>query len=101
MRIPRLFHSEPRKAGFCDRSLIPTLMTSRSAAIILSLLPAAGGAADPSPVSPVKPESSKHTNRLSREKSPYLLQHQHNPVDWYPWGEEPSRRRERKTNRSC
>src|SRR5438046_1257394 len=29
-----------------------------------------------------------HTNRLSREKSPYLLQHQYNPVDWYPWGEE-------------
>jgi uncharacterized protein YyaL (SSP411 family) len=28
------------------------------------------------------------TNRLSREKSPYLLQHQHNPVDWYAWGEE-------------
>jgi uncharacterized protein YyaL (SSP411 family) len=27
-----------------------------------------------------------HTNRLSREKSPYLLQHQHNPVDWFPWG---------------
>ncbi|MDP4200475.1 MAG: thioredoxin domain-containing protein [Bacteroidota bacterium] len=27
-------------------------------------------------------------NRLSREKSPYLLQHAHNPVDWYPWGEE-------------
>ena len=32
--------------------------------------------------------SSLHTNRLSREKSPYLLQHQHNPVDWFPWGEE-------------
>src|SRR5438132_8033557 len=30
----------------------------------------------------------KHTNRLAREKSPYLLQHAHNPVDWYPWGEE-------------
>src|SRR5215469_8000323 len=29
-----------------------------------------------------------HTNRLSREKSPYLLQHQHNPVDWFAWGEE-------------
>jgi len=29
-----------------------------------------------------------HTNRLSREKSPYLLQHAHNPVDWYPWGAE-------------
>lgn len=26
-----------------------------------------------------------HSNRLSREKSPYLLQHAHNPVDWYPW----------------
>lgn len=27
-------------------------------------------------------------NRLAKEKSPYLLQHAHNPVDWYPWGEE-------------
>ncbi|MBA3957492.1 MAG: thioredoxin domain-containing protein [Parachlamydiaceae bacterium] len=29
-----------------------------------------------------------YTNRLIRQKSPYLLQHAHNPVDWYPWGEE-------------
>lgn len=29
-----------------------------------------------------------HTNRLAKESSPYLLQHAHNPVDWYPWGEE-------------
>jgi uncharacterized protein YyaL (SSP411 family) len=29
-----------------------------------------------------------HTNRLANEKSPYLLQHAHNPVDWYPWGAE-------------
>ncbi|MBF8304410.1 MAG: hypothetical protein HW399_785 [Dehalococcoidia bacterium] len=28
------------------------------------------------------------TNRLINETSPYLLQHAHNPVDWYPWGEE-------------
>ncbi|HYI09482.1 MAG TPA: thioredoxin domain-containing protein [Thermoanaerobaculia bacterium] len=28
------------------------------------------------------------TNRLAQETSPYLLQHAHNPVDWYPWGEE-------------
>jgi uncharacterized protein YyaL (SSP411 family) len=28
------------------------------------------------------------TNRLAGESSPYLLLHQHNPVDWYPWGEE-------------
>jgi uncharacterized protein len=27
-------------------------------------------------------------NRLARETSPYLLQHAHNPVDWYPWGDE-------------
>ena len=30
----------------------------------------------------------KYTNHLISEKSPYLLQHAHNPVDWYPWGEE-------------
>ncbi len=29
-----------------------------------------------------------HTNRLASETSPYLLQHAHNPVDWYPWGDE-------------
>lgn len=32
--------------------------------------------------------SAKFANRLAKEKSPYLLQHAHNPVDWYPWGEE-------------
>jgi len=32
--------------------------------------------------------SHAHTNRLATETSPYLLQHAHNPVDWYPWGEE-------------
>lgn len=31
---------------------------------------------------------SKKANRLINEKSPYLLQHAYNPVDWYPWGEE-------------
>ena len=30
----------------------------------------------------------KHTNRLINETSPYLLQHAHNPVDWYPWSDE-------------
>lgn len=30
----------------------------------------------------------KFTNRLSTESSPYLLEHAHNPVDWYPWGHE-------------
>ena len=31
---------------------------------------------------------AKFTNRLAKETSPYLLQHAHNPVDWYAWGEE-------------
>ncbi|MDN5200104.1 thioredoxin domain-containing protein [Fulvivirgaceae bacterium BMA10] len=30
----------------------------------------------------------QYTNKLINESSPYLLQHAHNPVDWYPWGEE-------------
>ena len=30
----------------------------------------------------------RFTNRLLLETSPYLLQHAHNPVDWYPWGAE-------------
>jgi uncharacterized protein YyaL (SSP411 family) len=36
----------------------------------------------------VSPAQAQHTNRLAQEKSPYLLQHANNPVDWYPWGEE-------------
>ena len=32
--------------------------------------------------------TKKYTNRLSGETSPYLLQHAHNPVDWYPWSDE-------------
>jgi len=36
----------------------------------------------------IQPAHPAHTNRLARERSPYLLQHAHNLVDWYPWGEE-------------
>ncbi len=52
------------------------------AALLAALLPlcAAEGAGDKG-----KP---KHTNRLARETSPYLLMHAHNPTDWYPWGPE-------------
>src|SRR3954447_24679741 len=35
-----------------------------------------------------EPARSEHMNQLAHEKSPYLLQHAHNPVEWYPWGEE-------------
>ena len=53
-------------------------------------------AQDPDPKSAHGQESTetadkaKHRkpNRLIREKSPYLLQHAYNPVQWYPWGQE-------------
>ncbi len=35
-----------------------------------------------------KAAKKRHTNRLAKETSPYLLLHAHNPVDWYPWGAE-------------
>jgi uncharacterized protein YyaL (SSP411 family) len=54
-----------------------------STTLLCSALGAFAAAAEPEP-----PKDKKHTNRLSRESSPYLLQHAHNPVDWYPWGEE-------------
>ncbi len=46
------------------------------------------------PLVPAQEEESspvftpRHQNRLIHETSPYLKQHAHNPVDWYPWGEE-------------
>src|SRR3989338_9426217 len=45
------------------------------------------------PASIKNPQDNKitrqpYTNRLVKEKSPYLLQHAYNPVDWYPWGTE-------------
>ena len=45
------------------------------------LLPLGMMAAEPS-------KEPIHVNRLAKESSPYLLQHAHNPVDWYPWGPE-------------
>src|SRR5207302_640922 len=33
-------------------------------------------------------QATARENRLARESSPYLLQHKHNPVDWWPWGTE-------------
>jgi len=34
------------------------------------------------------PPATRRANRLAHERSPYLLQHAYNPVDWYPWGPE-------------
>lgn len=33
-------------------------------------------------------QTTRIPNKLAEEKSPYLLQHAYNPVNWYPWGEE-------------
>src|SRR5213080_589094 len=46
------------------------------------------GPGDPRHSQSAATKAHEHTNRLAHEKSPYLLQHAHNPVDWYPWGEE-------------
>src|SRR5882672_2705009 len=56
-------------------------MRSLMAALLLLMVP------QDKPVDEKKMEH-KHTNRRAKEKSPYLLQHAHNPVDWYPWGPE-------------
>lgn len=42
----------------------------------------------PTTLLPMVGPMRSHTNRLATEKSPYLLQHAHNPVDWYAWGPE-------------
>ena len=40
------------------------------------------------PQNPRMSDPSRPANRLAKESSPYLRQHAHNPVDWYPWGAE-------------
>jgi hypothetical protein len=63
-----------------------TIIAARLWATAIVLLISGGLAHGVEPPAPAaKP---KHTNRLAKETSPYLLQHAHNPVDWYPWGEE-------------
>jgi uncharacterized protein YyaL (SSP411 family) len=40
------------------------------------------------PTPAITAEPARPANRLAKETSPYLLQHAHNPVDWFPWGDE-------------
>src|SRR5688500_6505024 len=42
-----------------------------------------------------EPKAKAKANRLAKESSPYLLQHAHNPVDWYAWGPEAFERAKR------
>src|SRR5258708_522606 len=57
-----------------DNEVDPPLLKRKSVALALAGLTMTATPAIP--------------NRLIHEKSPYLLQHAHNPVDWYPWGAE-------------
>ncbi|CAI5765940.1 spermatogenesis-associated protein 20 isoform X1 [Podarcis lilfordi] len=65
-----------RRAG-----LSRTSWARRSIQLRAALAMATGGKGSQS-------STARPTNRLIYEKSPYLLQHAHNPVDWYPWGQE-------------
>src|SRR3982751_3368285 len=65
------------------RYVLARLLKTRPAVLAALLLAAGVGSAEPA-----KGSKPRHTNRLARETSPYLLLHAHNPVDWYPWGNE-------------
>jgi uncharacterized protein YyaL (SSP411 family) len=75
-------------------SLAQSFRVERALAFLFAIVTAdACTAAQTQPGIEVSPSPSisagnRHTNRLAGEKSPYLLQHRHNPVNWYPWGEE-------------
>src|SRR5918911_638602 len=60
--------------------LPPSLLMRRSLAALLCF---------PPPITAAEPNKDPGpANRLAKESSPYLLQHAHTPVDWYPWGPE-------------
>ncbi len=67
-----------RRLGRAAASDVKVLV---AAALLVSTMLLTTGYADPG-------ETVAPTNHLGGETSPYLLQHAHNPVDWYPWGEE-------------
>src|SRR5215472_4446974 len=77
-RTPAGRRPSPRKRPAMPRRT--ALLALVGPLLVLSALPAAGQ----------KPAEKKArpANRLARETSPYLLQHAHNPVDWFPWGAE-------------
>ncbi len=64
--------------------------STRRGAMLLALLAAAAFACEPPKDAPMSQPATKpeYTNHLIHATSPYLLQHAHNPVDWYEWGPE-------------
>ncbi len=63
-------------------------MKTFSAIAILTLLSFTSCGQQQNSSDNMKTDQHKYTNHLINESSPYLLQHAHNPVNWYPWGEE-------------
>ena len=86
-RLLRLQGQAQPKLFVCWNRLLSMVAAS---VVLLSLMGQAFADAPSAPVPPQTPAVAHYefTNRLIREKSPYLLQHAHNPVDWYSWGEE-------------
>ena len=88
MMLPSLYAALRRALGAAALAVL-ALSSSSQAQNAPVPSPATAPATDMSSISTSpSTHSHSHTNRLAREKSPYLLQHQHNPVDWYAWGEE-------------
>jgi len=56
--------------------------------LLVSLNRAANAASEGKSMDSNQPTEHQYTNHLIGENSPYLLSHAHNPVDWYPWGDE-------------
>jgi uncharacterized protein YyaL (SSP411 family) len=73
--------------GSIARSGIALNRLGRLAAIVIALGACAEGGIGAKEREPMNGEHA-YTNRLIHERSPYLLQHAHNRVDWYPWGPE-------------
>src|ERR1041384_8274514 len=76
--------------GLIVSPMIKVAVVSVAPVLALGLTACQKESVQPQPNLPVSTNAAvhAHTNRLAREKSPYLLQHAHNPVDWFAWGDE-------------
>src|SRR5260221_8931624 len=82
---PSPIHSPPGTIA-PSSGAVPIRVLSLFFFLLAAFFTSMGPAADPK-AEPKEKEKGK-PNRLAKESSPYLLQHAHNPVDWYPWGQE-------------
>src|SRR5258705_2269424 len=64
------------------------MLATSSGLTSLPAVAARSGLPSPAEIAKLPPDGGPEFNRLVFEKSPYLLQHAANPVDWYSWGEE-------------